>query len=519
MKQAIHIFLKDARYLWVEILISLLVTAGFALEFPNTWLWHDTMLDSGGAHKRLVYLAETLTVLMPLSWWLLIARVVHAETLIGDRQFWVTKPYEWRKLLMAKLLFIAVFIYVPYLASQWVLLVEAGFKPLSYLGGIEFNLALLTGALIVPLLAIAAVTLNFGRMTLAMLAIIAYIAGVAYLVSTFGQSSASAPYSDRYSIPVLLVVLGSVIVLQYARRRTLLAWLLLASAAVAITAVVAILPTQGMVDTAYPLPGNAWDVPLQLSFSADTEKGIQIGGGEDDRQVDLQIPLEGSGVAAGFAVMIDNVRATLDGANGAHLALPWQSVYNYQFLPGEYDAVLRIKMKRADFEKFKASPVKITLGLALTEVRAGKTTMRGLSKEAFSAGGPGLCPTGIWTGGEEFGGSECLVPLRQPDLTYIQVRDTSGACTNSEDGESQAPASGWVGGLDNDAAELSLTPVLTTSIYLKNNRNQTVEPRCPGASVSFTPYSVARRVRTQLTIATTRLVKPDSSSRLLVIPH
>jgi hypothetical protein len=516
MKQAFHIFLKDARYLWVEIVLSLVVTAAFAVEYPDTWLWPDSILEHGGLHQKLIYLARTLTVLVPLSWWLLIGRVVHAETLIGDRQFWVTKPYDWRSLLGAKLLFIAVFIYLPFLVSQWVLLVEAGFWPLSYLGGIGFNLALVTGALIVPLLAIAAVTLNFGRMTLAILAIVAYIAGVAYLDSTFGSPSVFAPYSDRYSIPALLIVLLTVIVLQYARRRTLLARLLLASAAVAITVVAVTLPTQGMVDTAYPLPGDTWESPLLLTSLVDVEHGLKASESDSAHEVEMLIPIGGSGVAPGFAVTIDDVKATLDGANGVHVELPWQAVYNYQFLPGEYNASLPFKMKRADFERLQSSAVKITLWFALTEMRAGKTTTRDLAKENLSGRGSGLCPTGIWTGKTGTGEGECLVALRQPDLTYIKVSDSSGSCANLED---NSFAQGWVGGLDNDPAELSLTPVLTTSVYLKNSRDQPVQPQCSGGSVSLTPYHAARRVRTQLKLPEIRLIKEENSvSKLLILP-
>jgi len=514
MKQAFHIFLKDARYLWVEIVLSLLVTAGFAVEYPNTWLWPDATLEPGGAHQKLIYLARTLTVLVPLSWWLLIARAVHAETLIGDRQFWVTKPYDWRSLLGAKLLFIAVFIYVPFLVSQWVLLVEAGFWPLNYLGGIGFNLALLTGALIVPLMAIAAVTLNFGRMTLAILAIVAYIAGVAYLDSTFGSPSVFAPYSDRYSIPMLLIVLLTVIIVQYARRRTLLARLLLASAAVAITALAVTLPTQGMVDAAYPPPVNAWESPLLLTSSVNIEHGLKASTSESAHEVEMQVPIGGSGVAPGFAVTIDDIRATLDGPNSVHVELPWRAIYNYRFLPGAYNASLTIKMKRADFDRLQSSAVKITLWLALTELRAGKTTTRDLVKENLSARGLGLCPTGILAGKAKDWESECLVPLRQPDLTYIKVSDSSGSCINLEN---NSFAEGWVGALDNDPAELSLTPVLTTSVYLRNNHDQLLLPKCSSGSVSFTPYRLARRVQAQLTLPEIRLIKEENSDGKLLI--
>jgi hypothetical protein len=37
--------------------------------------------------------------------------VIHAEALVGDRRFWLTRPYEWKKLLGAKALFLLVFLY------------------------------------------------------------------------------------------------------------------------------------------------------------------------------------------------------------------------------------------------------------------------------------------------------------------------------------------------------------------------------------------------------------------------
>ena len=98
----------------------------------------QVMLEAG-------FLAGLLTVLIPVSWWLLIARVIHAETLVGDRQFWLTRPYEWKKLLGAKALFLAVFLYLPLLIAQCLLLFRAGFHPLSFIPGLLFNLLLITG--------------------------------------------------------------------------------------------------------------------------------------------------------------------------------------------------------------------------------------------------------------------------------------------------------------------------------------------------------------------------------------
>ena len=84
--------------------------------------------------------------LVPVSWWLLISRAVHAEALVGDRQFWITRPYEWKSLLAAKLLFLAIYIYASILLAQCALLRAAGFHPLSYMPGLLYNLLLLTGS-------------------------------------------------------------------------------------------------------------------------------------------------------------------------------------------------------------------------------------------------------------------------------------------------------------------------------------------------------------------------------------
>ena len=52
-----------------------------------------------------------LKFLVPQMWLVLISRVVHDEGLVGDRQFWITRPYPWQILLTAKLAFIFAFIF------------------------------------------------------------------------------------------------------------------------------------------------------------------------------------------------------------------------------------------------------------------------------------------------------------------------------------------------------------------------------------------------------------------------
>src|SRR5271165_5834432 len=163
MKQVLHIFAKDSRHFWPEILISLAIVAGYAWIYPSTWLTGNAIYGvAGGAFlpssMEAGFLAGILGLLVPVSWWLLIARVIHGESLVGDRQFWLTRPYEWRKLLAAKVLFLIVFLYLPFVAAQLALLAEGGFRPFGYVPGLLYNLLLVTGILVMPLFALAAVT-------------------------------------------------------------------------------------------------------------------------------------------------------------------------------------------------------------------------------------------------------------------------------------------------------------------------------------------------------------------------
>ena len=116
MRQALHIFKKDVRQLWFEIAIALIVTAAFAFIGARRGFW----LDDPGANRSVAW--SMVQLMLPLAWWILIARVVYGEILPGDRQFWITRPYRWTSLLGAKLLFIGVFVNLPLLAADVIIL-------------------------------------------------------------------------------------------------------------------------------------------------------------------------------------------------------------------------------------------------------------------------------------------------------------------------------------------------------------------------------------------------------------
>ena len=91
LKQALHIFRKDIRYLRFEILLFILIAGLFA----------TAVLGAPGALKSFVIGAIHLT-----------SRVIHAEA-IPEQDSRITRPYRWQSLVLAKLIFLAVCVIVP----------------------------------------------------------------------------------------------------------------------------------------------------------------------------------------------------------------------------------------------------------------------------------------------------------------------------------------------------------------------------------------------------------------------
>jgi hypothetical protein len=95
MRQTLHILVKDIRGLRWQILVVLAVTLVVGCYFYNA----------------------RFALGLPLCY--LVVRVIQDDALVGDRQFWVTRPISWKALLAAKAIFILVFATVPIFIADW----------------------------------------------------------------------------------------------------------------------------------------------------------------------------------------------------------------------------------------------------------------------------------------------------------------------------------------------------------------------------------------------------------------
>jgi len=505
MKQILHIFAKDSRHFWPEILVSLAITGVFTWTTPNGWGQPDGLGAGSIPSGLLQILTNSLALIVVASWWLLIARVVHDESLVGDRQFWLTRPYEWSKLLAAKGMFLLVYLYVPFLISKLLLLKIAGFHPLSYLPGLLFNLLLVTGALVVPLLAIATVTANFARMALVVLALILGI--IAALV--ISAAKATDISISGFTIPFIPWVCGAVIMLQYATRRLWFSRLLLIGYPIVICAIALVAPGDTLTESNYPAV-TAKEAPIQLAFLQAGNQIVTVSSLQNKKLVQVGVPLQISGVANGHMLMSNNIKVSIEAANGVHWTLPWQYMPSEQYLPGSQNANVYFKIKRTVLESFRGQPVTLHLTLALNDLRAGLSRRVAMQTGEFPVSDFGICEPQIgWDGSQQITGVTCRSALRQPPFNYVEVVWSNEPCTGmTTEPKDGVKGDGWTGALDRSPAEFGISPIWVAGIPLSNGERSTggegtsqkLRYLCPGTPLTFTRYDSVRQFRSDLTI-------------------
>lgn len=519
MKQILAIFMKDARRFLPEVLVSFATLTAFIVVYPNHWRAYESLhgqlagslVFSGGT---LSFLASCLVILIPVTWWILIVRAIQGESLVGTTQLWLTRPYQWPKLLASKVLYLFVFLCFPFLVAQCALLVEGGFRPFAYLTGLLVNLFLITSVIVLPLVAFSTLTSSFGKMALALLGVVLYMA----LVQIIGSL---APADTTGDIPspiggdiILLLLIGgccAVILVQYSSRRSRTAWILMTAVVVALSVVPFLDPKQWSIDHYYPAPrsGGAAAVTLAYAPGVGTLPLALTVETKDKGELEISIPVTASQVFAGYAAVPVALKAKIYSPDGAHWESPWQAVYNERYLPEGSGSTLRFRIRRAIFEKFSSMPVTLHIAVAIDQAKIISTTTIPLPSAEFSVPGFGICvpQTASRDNPSELTGISCRSAMRSPQLTYVSTHWIDADCLSAEAKTNLAPANAWAGTLNRTPADFGITSVWETPLSLSNPwadyyEGQTPRLRhlCAGAPVAFTSYAVANHSRVELTL-------------------
>ncbi len=115
MPRFLQIFRKDVRRLTPFLLAIFALQAVFAIGTIHSVGFVDT-------GERLENILGFIEAILFLCWGFLIAIAILEDPLVGDNAFWLTRPYSWRSLFAAKVLFVLTFLNLPLLISDCVIL-------------------------------------------------------------------------------------------------------------------------------------------------------------------------------------------------------------------------------------------------------------------------------------------------------------------------------------------------------------------------------------------------------------
>jgi hypothetical protein len=302
MGQARHIFLKDVRYLRYQILLVVLLAFGLA--------WTGRALG-----PRAVGGPGPIDILLLAAASFMIARLIHAEAIPGDRQFWLTRPYQWKSLLAAKLGFIVAFVHLPVLLAHLFIVVLNGFPLLRNLAGLVWTQLLIAAFVSLPVAALAAMTGGLVPFVVAGITVIAVVSG-AYYSLPFAQATLGPVDWVRSSILFLafLAIAIPALYVQYKRRRTIFSRAF-ALSGLAIAAIV-------YLSIPWPL---AFAVQARLSKAQFDTKNLTIvldplirptRGPGGNRLVEIVLPITVRGVPSDLDFRADGVSVWLQSAGG-----------------------------------------------------------------------------------------------------------------------------------------------------------------------------------------------------------
>ena len=333
MSQTIHIFKKDVRRFSWEIVLSLLLLALYGWCQPASWESPEVFLMKHGQSGNFRYMGSMLLGPLLVLWWMvMLVRIVQEEAPAGDRQFWVTRPYRWPNLLVAKALLFLMMVNIPLLVVQLCLLAAAGFPPLHSLGRLlVLHLTLATWLLPVGALAVIA----GGRTQLSRAAIVVLVfliiwgfaGSTGFDVVMFPAGGKATPW-ERAGSWLLICIPLVVILRQYALRKTAQArWILLGGALV-VTAVSFAQPRSTLNEAEYPLlaPGSGHDFQVKMQKPSESSYNDFFSG--TSREVRISLPLSSEGVAPGNIVQVVAFKVTLEAPDGTRWSSDWQSDYS-----------------------------------------------------------------------------------------------------------------------------------------------------------------------------------------------
>jgi hypothetical protein len=382
----LHVFKKDVRRLWPAIGVSLVVLGALA--------WHDRWRSDWMAGSTEGY----LNLLTPLVWALLIGLLVEQEPIAGDRQFWLTRPYRGGSLLLAKLLFAAMFVHAPLLIADCYVLSAHGFSPVAYVPELLTKQVLLAAALTIPAMALASLVRNFAHFVLEVVAVAAAVLLLSGVLEggPYWNTAWEPLTTVRREAAILVAASASAVVLalQYLGRKVVWSRGLAAAAGLASAALFLWFLPQ----TALAIRVATRPAPVTPSIAIDASPREPVFTGSEGRIV--TVPITVTGLLQDAVWRLDVVRSEIAGANGVRYEERMSArPAPRQFEPRPYSAgIWRVgadekagqwfvlSMAAPTFASLQNGPVTIRGDVAVTVLRPGEAAWMGVGETRFVPG-------------------------------------------------------------------------------------------------------------------------------------
>jgi len=485
MFQPTHILRKDAQHLWPELTLHTLLLIAFAWIVPLSWPPHDQ------TQILTQILPVFLHLLLPIIWLVLISRLVHDESLVGDQQFWLTRPYTWPALLASKVLFLITFVFIPFLVMQCYLLFHAGLHPLAALPSLLLNLLYLILVCFLPFFVLATVTSTFPRLALAIIEAVLYLVVLALLIGKFSGNQSAPPLASPIFGTLYALGLVAILIFQYAKRFTLRARLALLAMPLLLAGIFFALPSGPLFRHTYPLATGS-DFP-HITFDStvaqpDPDKGRLY---RFDHKALLNLPVQIDGQTPGTVFEGRALSFTLDSTSGTpiHYVSPWLQ-------GGLNGKTLTLMLPENLVDQIKDSTVRLHITLAAERfTRSIPETVT--VAEHFNVPGDGTCLTP-----EDIGNPVCRFAVNAPPVTQFSGPYSPQPCLMTTVPVASRPTG--TGRFRIGPQILAFDPVVQDVISLQDLRaapNQPVNAfACTGTQLSFTQLRAAGRFSVEIEV-------------------
>jgi hypothetical protein len=377
MRQTIHIFAKDVRALWPQILAVLAATAAI------TW----KQIAQADALSR----AETFLLVLAVARWYLIVCAVHQEKPAGDRQWWITRPYSWKSLLAAKALVAVLLVHVPALLSDAAILVSQGLSLQSGWRNLLMRQVALALAYLLPGAALAAVTeglVSFGLAGLSMFLLVV----VAPLLAPRDPQLSWGPLlwiPPAAAAIVLAASAAAVLGWQYRHRRTMAARGLLAAATAICMAVLMTPPSAwgvGIHTRLLSAPHEAENIRLRF------ENDLWITKGRGAEKADtLRLRIQVADIPPNMLVQPDLLDLEIESRDGTRWEAGWRWIHPTWTWEGAPAARVNFDVPRSFLERVRTQDVWVKLSAALTVLGPERVQMVDPRSGDVAVEGVGLC--------------------------------------------------------------------------------------------------------------------------------